>query len=73
VRVQEHDQKNDFSTLDVAFIRVLEDLIETLIEKGVLRLTDFPQAVQEKLSARKGLRRFLNEDLDLLDDDENLL
>jgi len=72
---QGNDQKNDFSTLDVTFIRVLEDLIAALLEKGELRLTDLPVAAQEKLrQARdKGLRRRRNHDLDLLDDDENLL
>jgi len=70
---QAQDQENDFSTLDVTFIRVLEDLIEALIEKGELRLTDLPVAAQQKLSKRKGLRRRLRDDLDLLDDDENLL
>lgn len=67
------DPKKDFSTLDVAFIRVLEDVIDALIEKGVLRLTDLPEAAQAKLNLRKGLRRRLNDDLNLLDDDENIL
>jgi len=70
---QEKHQESDFATLDVAFIRVLEDLIDTLIEKGVLRLTDLPEEAQQKLSERKGLRRRLNDDLNLLDDDENVL
>jgi len=69
---KKHQDKN-FATLDVAFIRVLEDLIDTLIEKGVLRLTDLPEEAQRKLSERKGLRRRLNDDLNLLDDDENVL
>jgi len=72
---QGNDQKNDFSTLDVTFIRVLEDLIAALLEKGELKLTDLPVAAQEKLREvrNKGLRRRRNHDLDLLDDDENLL
>jgi len=70
---QKDTRQTDFATLDEAFVRVLEDLIDTLIEKGVLRLTDLPQAAQEKLNARKGLRRRLNDDLNLLDDDENIL
>jgi len=70
---QNSSQDKDFATLDVAFIRVLEDLIDALIEKGVLRLTDLPEDAQKKLGERKGLRRRLNDDLNLLDDDEDVL
>jgi len=42
------NQDKDFATLDVAFIRVLEDLIDALIKKGVLRLTDLPVEAQQK-------------------------
>lgn len=57
-----------FNALDADFIRVLEDLIDTLIEKGVLRVTDLPHEAQHKLAARKGLRKRLNGALDLLGD-----
>ena len=67
------DPTQDFSTLDVEFIRVLEDLIDTLIEKGVLRQTDLPEAALEKLNQRKGLRHHVSDELDLLDDDEDIL
>ena len=67
------DPKRNLSDLDVGFIRVLEDLIDALIEKGVLRLTDLPEAAQAKLTQRKGMRQRLNNDLNLLDDDENIL
>jgi len=66
-------QSKNFSDIDVAFIRVLEDLIETLIEKGVVRMTDLPAAAQQKINERKGLRRRLNTDLNLLDDHETLI
>jgi len=70
----QHDNQNqDFATLDGAFVRVLEDVIDPLIEKGVLRLTDLPEEAQNKLAERKGLRRRLNDELNLLDDDEHIL
>ena len=56
----------EFSVLDADFIRVLEDVIDALIDKGVLRVTDLPHEAQRKLSARKGLRRRLNGALNLL-------
>ncbi|MEC5397914.1 hypothetical protein [Uliginosibacterium sp. H1] len=55
-----------FSDLDADFIRVMEDLIDVLIEKGVLRLTDLPPQAQRKLLARKDKRRRLQGALNLL-------
>jgi len=65
-------KQNDFVSLDTSFVRVLEDLIETLIDRGVIRLTDLPVSAQKKLSERRGLRRRLNEDLNLLDEHGNI-
>lgn len=42
---------------DFALIRVIEDLINVLIENGAIRFTDFPEPVQKKLLARSGLRK----------------
>jgi len=54
---------------DLDMIRVLEDLIDVLMRKGVLRITDLPPAAQQKLSSRHqarenlgGLTRLINED-----------
>lgn len=62
------DPAEDFNGLDASFIRVMEDLIDVLIEKGVLRLTDLPSDAQRKLLARKDMRRKLKGALDLLGD-----
>lgn len=64
------NEDKDFSKLDADFVRVLEDLVDTLIANGTLRLTDLPIQAQQKLSQRKQQRRRLTEDLDLLDDDD---
>lgn len=40
---------------DAGYIRVLEDLVDTLIDKDVIALTDLPQKAQEKHNARKSL------------------
>ncbi|MCW8931623.1 MAG: hypothetical protein OQL19_15500 [Gammaproteobacteria bacterium] len=42
---------------DTAFIRVLEDLIDVLLDKHVLLLTDLPEAAQQKLLKRKKIRK----------------
>lgn len=57
---QEDDRIRDISeqlsNTDKSIIRVLEDLITILIQKGTISLSDFPQIVQDKLIARKALR-----------------
>lgn len=58
-----------FEVADQAFIRVLEDLIGLLIDKGVIMLTDLPVLAQEKVLQRKQLRSKLMNGLDLIDDE----
>lgn len=62
-----------FYAVDAGFVRVLEDLIDTLIGKGVIRHTDLPDAAQKKLLLRKGLRSRISGALDLLGSDERIL
>lgn len=45
-----------FSQLDAGFVRVLEDLIDVLIARNVINITDLPQGAQGKLFARKSFR-----------------
>ncbi|MEP7296059.1 MAG: hypothetical protein ABI702_07705 [Burkholderiales bacterium] len=47
---------NGFSRLDTDFIRVLEDVIDALIMKNLLAITDLPESAQAKLVARKSFR-----------------
>ena len=42
--------------LDLGMARVIEDLINTLIEKQILLFTDLPDAVQNKLNFKRMLR-----------------
>ncbi len=46
----------DMLRSDLEMIRVYEDLIDILIGKHIVVLTDFPAAAQEKLMRRKRLR-----------------
>ena len=55
-----------FAHLDADLIRVIEDVVDVLIDRGLLRLTDLPPDAQRKLLARKGARARLREGLDLL-------
>lgn len=42
---------------DYEFIRVLEDLIDVLLDKHIILLTDLPAAAQQKLIKRKQIRK----------------
>jgi hypothetical protein len=63
----------NFSEADAEFVRVLEDLIDTLITNNVIRHTDLPAAAQQKLVTRKGLRNRMQDALNLLDGDERII
>lgn len=59
----------DFDRLDAGFVRVIEDVIDTLIVKNVLNITDLPEQAQAKLFARKSFReRITQHSLRLFDD-----
>lgn len=45
---------------DLEFVRVLEDVIQLLMDKGVISYTDLPDAAREKLMARQSLRKRVN-------------
>ncbi len=45
---------------DLALARVLEDLIDVLLTRHVIAFSDLPPAAQEKLIARRGLRKELD-------------
>jgi len=71
-------QGDDWVQSDLALARVLEDLIELLIDKKLIMFTDFPAGAQKKLLERRGLRKEFSyvEDLfvggeDFEDSDDN--
>lgn len=48
--------QQQFASLDASFLRVLEDLIDALIRRNVLCITDLPMEAQLKLFDRKHFR-----------------
>ena len=46
----------EFEQLDADFVRVIEDVIDTLIIRHVINITDLPDQAQAKLFARKSFR-----------------
>lgn len=65
-------QTTAFAEADRDFIRVLEDLVDLLLEQDVLRFTDFPPAAQEKMLSRRSMRQSMNT-LNLLGDTEDTI
>ena len=60
-----------FASLDADFIRVIEDVIDTLISKNVINITDLPLEAQTKLFGRKGYRERATKDALKLFGDDN--
>lgn len=56
---------NTLAQSDMRLVRVLEDLIDLLIDRDVIRFTDLPLPAQEKLLERRTMRQSLGA-LDLL-------
>jgi len=50
-------ESTPFRESDIQLARVLEDLITLLIERDVIRFTDFPPAAQKRLNSREVLRK----------------
>jgi hypothetical protein len=48
-----------FATLDGEFVRVVEDVIDALLARNLIRITDLPSEAQHKLFERKNFREGL--------------
>lgn len=55
-----HIESMALSKSDLAFVRVLEDVINVLMEKSVISFTDLPEPAQQKLMERQSMRQRLN-------------
>ena len=53
---------DQISKTDRGTIRIVEDLIEILIQKGNISLNDFPSQAQTRLATRKAFRDQISED-----------
>lgn len=64
---------SELNQSDTAFIRVLEDVIDLLVDRSVIMFTDLPQAAQQKLMARRNARARMRGEFRLIDDEQGLL
>ncbi|KTD22610.1 hypothetical protein [Legionella londiniensis] len=63
------EKQYSFLKSDLDLIRVLEDLIQILMEKNLISITDFPLPVIEKLIARQKIRKQFEDVSKLFDED----
>ncbi|MCB1955164.1 MAG: hypothetical protein KDG55_05780 [Rhodocyclaceae bacterium] len=63
---------NPIASTDLGLVRVIEDLIDLLIARDLIRFTDLPDAAQEKLMERRSMRRS-NRSLDLIPGNNEVL
>ena len=62
---------DEFASLDAGLIRVVEDLVDVLVARNIIRITDLPQQAQHKLFERKGFRdQFRRHALQLFAEDD---
>jgi hypothetical protein len=54
---------------DQDFIRVLEDVVDLLIAKGLILFTELPADAQQKIMRRQQMRSALGDTLDLISED----
>lgn len=59
-------EQDPFRESDIHLARVLEDVISLLIDRSLIRFTDFPAAAQKRLLDRQTLRKS-NISLDIID------
>jgi hypothetical protein len=50
------EEQHRFASLDANLVRVLEDLVDVLITRNVICITDLPSEAQQKLFERKHFR-----------------
>ena len=70
-QLQQIKQLKQLRQSDLDMIRVLDDLIQVLTDKGVMRITDLPAAAQAKLMGRSQAREELGGLSNLVDEDDS--
>ena len=68
-----HARLAQLKSSDLELVRVLEDLVDVLVSRGVIRYTDLPEAARNKLHARAETRAKLGGLSNLLGEDEQRL
>ncbi|MFZ3183998.1 MAG: tryptophan synthase subunit beta [Pseudomonas sp.] len=70
-REEVHARLAKLKDSDLELVRVLEDLVDVLVSRGVIRYTDLPEAARAKLHERAETRAKLEGLSGLLGDEEH--
>jgi hypothetical protein len=57
---------------DFQLIRVIEDIVDTLISKNIITLTDLPLQAREKIMQRKSTRERIFSSSDIIESEDKL-
>ena len=71
MRENVHERLAKLKDSDLELVRVLEDLVDVLVNRGVVRYTDLPEAARAKLHDRAQTRAKLDGLSGLLGDEEH--
>lgn len=63
---------SQLSETDISLIRVIEDIVDTLIDKNVIMFTDLPLHAREKILQRKTTRKKIFGASDILEDEDKI-
>ena len=66
------EARQTLMALDQKMARVLEDLIDLMVRKNQIVMTELPQAAQEKLMSRRSVRGELSNAIGLVEEDDIL-
>jgi hypothetical protein len=55
--------------LDTRIVRVLDDLVDVLVEKNIIRFTDLPEDARKKIGDRKRIRKKMQDEIQLMVND----
>ena len=67
------DLKQILTESDIKLARVVEDLIDLLINKNIIMLTELPEAAQLKLVSRRRVRNAIHGDDQLMVGEDDIL
>lgn len=56
--------------LDLDMVRVIEDVIDILIDKNIMLFTDLPEPVQNKILFKKAIRNISKKNTHIIEDEE---
>lgn len=71
-QIGQNNSASHLTETDIGLIRVIEDLIDILIEKNILMFTDLPVEAREKILFRKSTREKLSAPSGLIEPEEDI-